>query len=213
MLRVRSGRTACPLRASGSVGTVHRVPGPLGGAQIDEFVERGFTILPGAFPRTVADAVRADMSLRVGVDLLSPAAWTEPRIWLKEALAQPPFTDAITDRFDASIDQLVGPGRWKQLDYMGWWPITFPGFENPPYGDDWHVEGEFRHHVWSPEQAILPLFCFSDVDPGGGGTLLAAGSHAVVAEVLWEAEPDGLDSAGIWPLVGARLDERGWQTV
>ena len=24
---------------------------------------------------------------------------------------------------------------------MGWWPITFPGFDDPPYGEDWHIEG------------------------------------------------------------------------
>lgn len=181
--------------------------------QIDDFVEQGFTILSGGFPRSVAAAVRADLGARIGADLLDRATWAQPRVWLKETLTVPPFTDAITAPFAAAVDQLVGPGRWEPLDYMGWWPVTFPGFPDPPYGDDWHVEGAFRHHIWSPEQALLPLFCFSDVEPGGGGTLLASGSHAVVAKVLWDAEPDGLDPDDIWPVVGAHLDQDGWEKV
>ncbi len=73
---------------------------------------------------------------------------------------------------------------------MDWWPVTFPGFDVPGYGDDWHIEGGwFRHHVTSPEQAVLKLFCFSTVDPGGHGTLLVKGSHHLAARLLWKAEP------------------------
>ena len=70
-----------------------------------------------------------------------------------------------------------------------------PRLHAPPYGEDWHIEGGwFHHHVWSPEQALLNLFCFSTVDPGGGGTLLVEGSHHVAARILWEAEPQGLEA-------------------
>ena len=67
--------------------------------------------------------------------------------------------------------------------------------------------------MWSPEQAVLSLFCFSDIERGGGGTLLAAGSHHVVAELLWEAEPEGLGPDDIWPAMGHRLDEVGWRVI
>ena len=78
---------------------------------------------------------------------------------------------------------------------MGWWPVTFPGFDGPDYGDDRHIEGSwFHHHVWSPGQAVLNLFCFSSVEPGGGGTLLVEGSHHLAAQLLWEAEPDGMST-------------------
>lgn len=66
------------------------------------------------------------------------------------------------------------------------------GFDEPGYGDDWHIEGDwFRHHVWSPEQALLNLFCCSTVESGGGGTELVAGSHHLAAGLLWDAEPGG----------------------
>jgi hypothetical protein len=88
---------------------------------------------------------------------------------------------------------------------MGWWPVTSPGFDVPPYGADWHVEGLFRHHPWSPEQAVLNLFCFSTVQPGDGGIRVAEGSHHDVARLIWEAEPDGLEVDDFWPEMGKIL--------
>jgi len=97
---------------------------------------------------------------------------------------------------------------------MGWWPINFPGFDDPPYRENWHIEGGwFHHHVWSPEQALLNLFCFSTVDPGGGGTLLVEGSHHLAARILWEAEPEGLEADEFGEPLNAILDQKGWPGV
>lgn len=185
--------------------------GPLSDDQIDEFIDRGWTLLRHAFPSTVAEAVRRDLGRRIGIDLERPEQWTEPRVWLREMMTEPPYTDALTDRFRAAVDQLVAPGRWKVTQEMGWWPIHFPGFDNPHYGDDWHIEGSwFRHRVTSPEQAVLNLFCFSTVDPGGGGTLLVEGSHHLAARILWDAEPEGLDADDFDTPLTAVLDQKGW---
>ncbi|MGH8981016.1 MAG: phytanoyl-CoA dioxygenase family protein [Acidimicrobiales bacterium] len=189
-------------------------PGPLGAEQIDEFIERGWTLLRHAFSAEVAGAVRRDLGRRIGIDLDRPEQWREPRVWLKEMLHDPPYTDALTERFRAGAEQLVGPGRFALTHDMGWWPVTFPGFEDPPYGDDWHIEGGwFRHHVRSPEQALLNLFCFSTVDPGGGGTLLVEGSHRLAARTLWEAEPGGLETDDFDEPLNALLDATGWPGV
>jgi Phytanoyl-CoA dioxygenase (PhyH) len=177
-------------------------------------VERGWTILGHAFPPPVARAVRQELGARIGFDLERPKEWTKPRVWLRELLETPPFTDAITERFQAAVNQLVGPGRWQPERLMGWWPVTFPGFDDPPYGDDWHVEGDwFHHHIWSPEQAVLNLFCFSTVEPGGGGTKLVEGSHLDVARLLWVAEPEGLEVDELDPPITALLNQRGWPGV
>ena len=190
------------------------VPGPLTDDQIVQFVERGWTLLEGAFPASVARAVRGELGRRIGVDLERPEYWTRPRVWLKELLAEPPFTDALTDRFASAVDQLVGPGRWKVTPEMGWWPVTFPGFDDPGYGDDWHIEGGwFRHHVSSGEQAVLNLFCFSTIEPGGGGTLLVEGSYHLAATLLWEAEPDGMETDDFDEPLTAALEESGWTGV
>lgn len=168
---------------------------PLSQDQIDDFIERGWTLLHHAFPPAVARAVRQELGKRIGIDLERPEQWSQPRVLLKELITQSPYTDALSERFHSAVDQLVGPGRWEMRREMGWWPITFPGFDDPPYGDDWHIEGGwFRHHVWSPEQVLLNVFCFSTVEPGGGGTLLLEGSHHSAARLLWQAEPEGLEA-------------------
>ncbi len=190
------------------------ISGPLSSDQIDEFIERGWTLLPHAFPAPVAKAVRRDLGKRIGIDLEGPGHWTQPRVWLQEVMTQPPYTDALTARFRSAVDQLVGPGRWKISKEMGWWPITFPGFADPPYGDDWHIEGGwFRHHLNSPEQALVNLFCFSTVHPGEGGTLLVENSHLLAARLLWDAEPDGLDADNFDEPLTAILEQEDWPGV
>ncbi len=187
------------------------VGGPLSDEQIDAFVERGWTRLDGGFPSAVARAVRRELGERLGIDLERPEHWAQPRVWLKQMMTKPPFTAALTERFAAAVDQLVGPGRWKLTQEMGWWPVTFPGFDTPGYGDDWHIEGGwFHHHPWSPEQALLNLFCFSTVEPGGGGTRLVEGSHHLAARILWRAEPDGLAADDFDEPLCAALDRTGW---
>jgi ectoine hydroxylase-related dioxygenase (phytanoyl-CoA dioxygenase family) len=188
--------------------------GPLSRDQIDEFIERGWTLLRRAFPPVVAAEVRRDLGRRIGVDLDRPEQWTQPQVWLQEMMVEPPYTDALTERFHSAVDQLVGPGRWEMTQEMGWWPVNFPGFDDPPYGDSWHIEGGwFRHHVWSPEQALVNLFCFSTVDPGGGGTLLVEGSHHLAAGILWAAEPAGLEADDFDEPLTAILDRKGWPGV
>jgi ectoine hydroxylase-related dioxygenase (phytanoyl-CoA dioxygenase family) len=62
----------------------------------------------------------------------------------------------------------------------------------------WHWDGQhFRHFVDSPEQGLLVLCIFSEVGPQGGGTVVAEGSHTVVARYLAE-HPEGVElSEGI----------------
>jgi hypothetical protein len=190
------------------------VSGPLSNDQIDEFIERGWTLLQHAFPPAVAEAVRRDLGGRIGFDLERPELWAQPQVWLQEVMRESPYTDALTERFHSAGDQLVGPGRWKMTQEMGWWPINFPGFDDPSYAQNWHIDGGWFHHrVWSPEQALLSLFCFSTVDPGGGGTLLVEGSHYLAARILWEAEPEGLESYEFDEPLNAILDQMGWPGV
>ena len=117
------------------------VQGPLLADQIEEFIERGWTRLQHAFSKAVAASVRRDLGERIRSAWSEPEQWTQPRVWLQEMMTEVPYTDALTERFRAAVDQLVGQGRWKMEQEIGWWPITFPGFDDPPYGDDWHIEG------------------------------------------------------------------------
>jgi hypothetical protein len=90
----------------------------------------------------------------------------------------------------------LGEGRWHPLNGLGWWPITFPGFDEKPWKEPqggWHVDGiQFHHHVNSPDQGLLPIPIFSDIEPGHGGTAISVGSHKLTARILQQSEPDGL---------------------
>jgi hypothetical protein len=55
---------------------------PLSRQDVDDFVERGWTVLRGGFSRDVAEAVIDALSLKCGVDLRNPNDWTS--IWLRE---------------------------------------------------------------------------------------------------------------------------------
>ena len=109
--------------------------GPLAGAQIDEFVERGWTILRGAFPPSVADSVVDALTAKCGCALRDPRAWTQSSIWLRETFTGSPWMDAVTPRLEAALDQLVGTRPRERYTEMGWWPVRFPGFANPEYGE------------------------------------------------------------------------------
>lgn len=186
-------------------------PGPLDTAQVDAFVEDGFTILRGCFSRNTARQVREALGRRVRLDFDDPATWSQTSLRLEEQLDEPPFIDALTPRFCAAVDQLAGTGRWLLRREIGWWPITFPGFHRDTHG--WHIEGDYPHHVWSPEQAILPLFCFSTIEPAGGGTLLAKRSHHMVADALWDAHPAGRTNRQLLPAIREYLEDRRCDTV
>jgi hypothetical protein len=181
--------------------------GPLTPAEIESFVELGHVLLRGAFPRAVADAARAKVWERLAEDPSDPSTWTRRFVHVQENLDGPPFSTTWTDRVHAAFDQLLGDGRWKRRTKQGWWPVVFPGFDEGPWRAPeagWHVDGQqFHHHLDSPDQALLPIFLFSDIGPGDGGTGIAEGSHVDTARVLADAEPLGLSAAELADRVAA----------
>lgn len=56
----------------------------------------------------------------------------------------------------------------------------------------WHCDGDFfLHFLDSPEQALLVVPLFSDIAPGGGGTLIAPESIGKIARALMD-HPEGI---------------------
>lgn len=167
--------------------------------QVDEFMEHGSTLLREAFPREVAAAVRRAVLEKINASEDDPRTWTMRRNHIADSYSGEPFMSACTARYNAALDDLMGEGRWVPIRNLGWWPVLFPGFDSKPWRvhhDEWHVDGGFfHHHLDSPEQGLLPIFIFSDIGPGDGGTGLAPGSHKIAARVLRDAQPHGLTQA------------------
>ena len=173
------------------------IPKILNPQQIDQFIEEGYTVVREAFAKDVARQVRDLLWKHMGLDPSDPKAWKEPVVHIREVFTGEPFARAFTDRLWGAFDDLMGEGRYRRDNPgLGWWPVAFPGFDLPPWkplATGWHVDGiQFHHHLNSPDQGLLPIFLFSDIAPGDGGTAVCPGSHRWTARVLAEAEPEGL---------------------
>lgn len=168
----------------------------LSAREVEEFVETGYVLLREAFHRDVAPPILRQVwrGMRLSPD--DPSGWTKPVIELEKNYYGPVVDQVFSRRFFGALNDLMGAGRWfHRGNFVGWWTVSFPGFDAPPWHaptDKWHIEGGHRHRLDSPEIGILPIFLFSDIDPGDGGTALALGSHRIAARELAEAGPDGL---------------------
>ena len=170
--------------------------------QVEQFVDRGFVVLEEAFPRAAALAAQDFLWERLaerGVRKEDRETWTEPMVHLREVYDGPPFDACATERLADAVEDLVGRGRWKTRGgphHWGWWPVNFAVGADRPWDvptRGWHWDGQqFRHSVTAPDQGLLLLPHFSEVGPRGGGTLVAAGSHEVVARLLAQY-PDGVE--------------------
>jgi hypothetical protein len=158
--------------------------------EVGQFVQDGYVVLRGGFSPDVAAEARSVVWRRLGVPPDNPAAWRRSSIHLRESFTEDPFDRVMTPRLRAALDQIMGPGRATIHESFGWWPVLFPGFEG---AHGWHVDGhDYHHHLTSPEQGLVPLFLFSDIAPGDGGTAMVRASHRTVARILARAEPAGL---------------------
>jgi hypothetical protein len=171
-------------------------PAVLSRSQVEQFIELGHVVVRDAFPRSVAARVRALIWKELKLHPEEPSGWTKSLIHLHENFSGEPFDAAYTPRVTGAFDDLMGEGRWVRNFVLGWWPVAFPGFEKPPWkapNDGWHIDGShFHHHLTSREQGLLPIFIFSDIGSGDGGTALSERSHHITARILSDAEPDGL---------------------
>jgi hypothetical protein len=176
--------------------------------QVEQFVEKGWVTLEGAFAREDAlaaqDFLWGEVKAR-GVSRDDKSTWTQPMVRINENFLTPAFQRCNTTRLADAIEDLIGEGRWsnrsvfgetEQLSGFGWWPVNFSLDSDKPWNvpeQGWHWDGiHFRHHIDSPEQGLLCLCLFSDVSHQGGGTFVIEGSHKVVAKFL-ENYPEGLE--------------------
>ncbi|MFV2050460.1 phytanoyl-CoA dioxygenase family protein [Metabacillus litoralis] len=176
--------------------------------QVNQFIELGWVKVEQAFPKEVALEAQSIVWENVekrGVLKDDSSTWTEEMVQLNETYEHDEFQKCNTTRLADAIEDLVGEGRWadrtvygesdKKVGY-GWWPVNFSQGANKPWSvptTGWHWDGiHFRHYIDSPEQGLLCLNLFSEIGKQGGGTLVAEGSHKVIAKFLSE-QPDGIE--------------------
>ncbi|KRE98427.1 hypothetical protein ASG89_05305 [Paenibacillus sp. Soil766] len=170
--------------------------------EIEQFQELGWVKVAQAFSREKALACQDFLWNKVeeayAVKRDDPVSWIRSLIFHQVSYRGPEFDICNTQRMADAIEDLVGEGRWREhvvykerdADYptWGWWPVNFHHGRDKPWDvptEGWHWDGShFHHFVDSPDQGLLCLCLFSDVGSQAGGTLVAEGSHKVVAKFL-----------------------------
>jgi hypothetical protein len=176
----------------------------------DEFVERGFVRLRGAFSADLAARCRGLLWQATACDPDDPRTWTAPvvRIGYRD---DPPFAEAVnTPALHGAFDRLAGAGRWIPRPNVGTFPIRFPHPDDP--GDDgWHIDASFRpegvddtdYFRWrintrSDGKVLLLLLLFSEVGDDDAPTRVRVGSHRSLVPAL---EPFGEAGADVFDLM------------
>jgi hypothetical protein len=183
--------------------------------QVEQFMENGWVKVEQAFPKEAAlnaqQVVWGHVEKR-GALQNDPTTWTKEMIQINESYDNDEFQLCNSLRMADAIEDLIGEGRGAfrnvygetaEKTSYGWWPVNFSkGADNPwdiPTGG-WHWDGiQFKHFIDSPDQGLLCLCLFSEIGHHGGGTLIAEGSHKLVAKFLAQY-PDGIELKDAIPI-------------
>ena len=191
---VAADRTGCkgPL-ASGSVAVMST-------ALSDRLLEDGFVAVEGALEPSFCELVVADAFDRMGVVENDPTTWPAGVTHLP--VVRNWDLDQVAPAAAAVLDELVG-GR-SAVAFSGVQDNLIVNMPDPDAtwrsptqqarsGRGWHKDGDwFRHFLDSPEQALLGIVFWRDVEPTQGATYVAVDSIAPVAALL-ARHPEGLD--------------------
>ncbi|HEX6686819.1 MAG TPA: hypothetical protein VF062_28900 [Candidatus Limnocylindrales bacterium] len=165
--------------------------------EAEQFVERGYVVIRGCFTREAAAEYTSTIWTRLGY------REDEPDTWEKSSIHMPSHRDIDIREFApkawGAVCDLVGgaqrvqPYRWRDAFIVNLWEgADRPWEPASPSSPGWHKDGDFfRHFLDSPEQGLLTLVLWSDVQHRGGATFVAADSVGPVARFLAE-HPEGV---------------------
>jgi hypothetical protein len=163
----------------------------LSAEQIESFVAHGYVRIPECFTREDAEPWLDEAWVRLGYDRDDPSTWVEQRVHMP-SLRHVEVADFAPKVWGAACELLGGEGRIEQPYTWGSGFIANLGLGaerpwEPPSASSpgWHKDGDFfRHFLDSPEQGLLTIVLWSDIEERGGGTFIAPDSIAPVARLL-----------------------------
>jgi GT2 family glycosyltransferase len=167
-----------PGNAPGSVG--------LSPEQRDRFERDGFVKVVGAFDATGMEERMWEFFARRGVDRHDRATWPlgDAR-HLQKLLREAVFMPIGGRRTSTAIDDLLGPGRWLRPEHWGELLVTFP--ERPgrrwTIPTLWHTDAAYTEPL-HPLSGVMVFTFLNRVGHRGGGTLVLAGSHRLIARFV-----------------------------
>ena len=172
----------------------------LTGEQVRHFLDRGYVVVEQALSRELAAEWRSFAFGRLGYDPEDPATWAEERIHMP-TMTRRRAAEVAPRAWAAICDLVGGEQRIKNAadySYGDGFIINFglgadQAWQPPsPAVQGWHKDGDFfRHFLDSPEQGLLGIVIWSDIEPHSGGTFAAADSVGPIARHLAN-HPEGL---------------------
>lgn len=153
------------------------------------FDDRGLLQIPRAIPRKAAEAMAdtlwRDLERRFGARRRHRSTWSVERPSDFKALSRSGAFKAMdTAEVRAILDQLMGRDGWTPPPYWGQPLVCFPT-DNGPWdvpNQNWHLDlpANPRHFTTMKGRFFLLL---APLEPRGGGTLVAEGSHRLVLDL------------------------------
>lgn len=159
--------------------------------QKQHWLEHGFIRLTGCFSREAAKDFTSSIWTRLG------ASPDDKSTWPTEKINMPGHTTVPVKDFAPkawyAICELVG-GEDRMADWCKTWKDGWiVNFGKPEFKstdpldvrtlDNWHNDGDwFVHFLDSPEQALLVIPLFSDIESKGGGTVICTDGIGLVSK-------------------------------
>lgn len=160
--------------------------------QKDHFMKYGYLHLTDCFSRAKAASWTDDMWIRLGYSPTDKSTWVSERINMPSHRSESAKTFA--PKAWAAVCELVGGEDRISAESATWDDalIVNLGTEEsegkipcPKELPGWHVHGDFFvHFLDSPEQALLVIPLFSDIQKHGGGTMICPDAIPAVARYL-----------------------------
>lgn len=165
------------------------------------FLEHGFVKIPQCFTRDQAAEFTSTMWTRLGMDPNDKTTWTAEKTnmpWHRHV----PVSDFAPKAWAAMCELLGGEERITDSpEFRGWSDGFIVNLGKDEYSadneldlrhlDNWHNDGDFFvHFLDSPEQALLVIPLWSDIESKGGGTAICGEGIKHIAKHLYD-HPEG----------------------
>jgi hypothetical protein len=160
--------------------------------QVSSFMRYGFLRVQGAIPLDKCDWWTRNVWHRLGMDPNDKSTWTTKRSHMSKHHVVPakdiaPQAWAAICELCGGEDRIAKGGEmWTDAFIVNHGSPETEGKRVPPKElRDWHVDGDFFvHFLDSPEQALLVIPCWSDVDENAGATWICDEGPRRIGQVL-----------------------------
>ena len=174
---------------------------PLSEEQVAHFLKHGHLVIHDCFPRAFAEDWTANAFRRLEYDPGDPSTWQQEVVHMPSA-QRVPMLEIAPKAWQAACallggEERVSPCAWGDSIIVNLRKGADQPWQPPSASvGGWHKDGDFfRHFLDSPEQGLLTIVIWSDIEPQGGGTFAAGDSVAPVARLL-AAHPEGVLPSG-----------------